>query len=160
MTIYLFCDGRLLLWDIPYCDTFSSGTHELSATSSDYADHQAEKDRLPRYQSPSDRFIVELVTADTSGILEFRTISLFTSIKAEMVSRKCDPRESEWLFQYISPPPLSFDTTSFPFCLLELRGAKTLFIKVIMHIWWSKVILFWTTIFSNPRSKYWGLFCI
>lgn len=80
------------------CNIFFSINLVCSVTSEAFVVRQTR--RANRWLS--DRFVVEPVAMETSGILGHRPKSLFTAIGEEMVFCKCEPHGSDWLLQSIS----------------------------------------------------------
>lgn len=102
MIVFLFRSTKPFIWDVTYRVTSSSSNVMCSATRPDSAARQADESKLPRYRSLSNSFMVKPIAVETTGVLGAQAKSLVTAIGVEIAVRKCEPRESEWLFQRIS----------------------------------------------------------
>eukprot|EP00106_Octopus_bimaculoides_P020961 XP_014788403.1 PREDICTED: ubiquitin-conjugating enzyme E2 J2-like [Octopus bimaculoides] len=110
MRIFPFRGGGPVIWDVTCCDTSSGNLVCAAADSGIRSARQTEKGKLSKYRPLSDRFVIEPVTVETSGVVGPQATSLLATIEAEMAIRKYEPQAVplpsnilEWHYTVVGP---------------------------------------------------------
>ena len=98
-TVFPYCRGKSLCWDVTYVDTFSVTSVIRSVIESGSPAAGAKARKCTRYQGLVDRCIFQPVTVETTSVLEPCTQRFSQQLGKRISSRTRDKMETVWPFQ-------------------------------------------------------------
>ena len=102
ITLFLYARGKSLVWDSTCADTFSPSNMICSAIQARAAANEVESRKRSKYASFADRFDLQPIAVETSGVFGESTLVFLRSFGSCIASTKGDVQERTWLIWRIS----------------------------------------------------------
>ena len=102
MTVFPFSRGRCIIWDCTCVDFYSPSALALTATESGSASRSAEVRKNLKYEGLCDRYILQAITIESSGVFGHDTssfISRLGHLTSSISSERC---KAEFIRQRLS----------------------------------------------------------
>ena len=102
VTVFPYSRGKCLTWDATCADTYAPSSVVDSAVAPGSAASAAEVRKREHYRNITDRYLLEPVSVETTGILGPSTIDFLRRLGKQVSGATGDKRETSWLMERIS----------------------------------------------------------
>ena len=113
VTLFPFTRGKSLVWDATCVDTFAQTNLIRCATETGAAAADAETRKLSKYSCLADRYIIQPVAVETSGVCGPSTLAFLRMLGRRAGELRNEHRETKWLMNASRWP--SFEEMQLPF---------------------------------------------
>ncbi|XP_043202745.1 uncharacterized protein LOC122370853 [Amphibalanus amphitrite] len=102
LTLFPFTEGKSLVWDATCVNTYAASHLPATAAAAGAAARDAEERKMRKYSGLADRFQIQPVAIETSGVYGPATSRFISLLGGRLVSVTGDARESSWLRQRLA----------------------------------------------------------